>query len=180
MQISSRFTIALHTLLVTARFSGELKVTSNFIGSSVGVNPVIIRRTLGQLKEAGIVAVEAGVGGASLVRDPAQVTLLDVFRAVESVEGPLFSFHERPNPQCPVGRRIHPVLDGELLAAQRALEDRLAQTTLQDLIDREHELEFATPGELEAPGESDGPEAPGEPDGLEAPGGPGEPEATAK
>lgn len=154
MQISSRFTIALHTLLLTARFSGERKATSNFIGGSVGVNPVIIRRTLGQLKEAGIVSVEAGVGGASLARDPAQVTLLDVFRAVESVEGPLFSFHERPNPQCPVGRRIHPILDGELAAAQQALEDRLAQTTLQDLIDRMHELELEDPSGLENAPES--------------------------
>lgn len=61
MQISSRFTIAVHTLLCIARFSGSQKVTSAFIAGSVNVNPVVIRRTLGQLKEAGIVLVEAGV-----------------------------------------------------------------------------------------------------------------------
>ena len=66
MQISSRFTIAVHTLLCIARFSGSQKVTSAFIAGSVNVNPVVIRRTLGQLKEAGIVLVEAGVGGATL------------------------------------------------------------------------------------------------------------------
>ena len=65
MQISSRFTIGVHTLLCIAYFKDE-KVTSNFIAGSVNANPVVIRRMLGQLKAAGLVTVEAGVGGASL------------------------------------------------------------------------------------------------------------------
>lgn len=133
MQISSRFTVAVHILLCIACFDGKVKTTSSFIAGSVGVNPVIVRKTLGQLKAAGLVEVEAGVGGASLARDPADITLLDVFRATESVNGNLFSFHERPNPKCPVGRSIHRVLDGELAAAQKALEERLRQTNLQQL-----------------------------------------------
>ena len=133
VQISSRFTVALHTLLCIVYFSGSYKLTSSFIASSVGVNPVIIRNVLGKLKEAGIVEVEAGVGGASLVRDPREVTLLDVFNAVESVDGQLFAFHVAPNPACPVGKRIHPVLDGELAAAQQALESHLASRTHADL-----------------------------------------------
>ena len=140
VQISSRFTVALHTLLCIAYFSGSYKLTSGFIASSVGVNPVVIRNILGKLKEAGIVEVEAGVGGASLVRDPSEVTLLDVFDAVESVDGQLFAFHGAPNMSCPVGRRIHPVLDGELVAAQRALEDRLRSRTLADLLDTLNKL----------------------------------------
>lgn len=136
MQISSRFTVAVHILLCIAYFDGTLKTTSAFIAGSVGVNPVIVRKTLGQLKAAGLVEVEAGVGGASLVRDPADVTLLDVFHSTESVSGNLFSFHEHPNPKCPVGRSIHAALDGELAAAQQALEERLAQTNLRDLIER--------------------------------------------
>ncbi len=136
MQISSRFTVAVHILLCIAYFDGTLKTTSTFIAGSVGVNPVIVRKTLGQLKAAGLVEVEAGVGGASLARNSADITLLDVFRATESVNGSLFSFHEHPNPKCPVGRSIHAALDGELAAAQQALEARLAQTNLRDLIER--------------------------------------------
>ena len=136
MQISSRFTVAVHILLCIAYFDGTFKTTSTFIADSVGVNPVIVRKTLGQLKAAGLVEVEAGVGGASLARDPADVTLLDVFRATESVNGSLFSFHEHPNPKCPVGRSIHAALDGELAAAQQALEGQLTQTSLQELIGR--------------------------------------------
>lgn len=133
MQISTRFTVAVHALLCIAYFSPERKVTSGFIAGSIKVNPVVVRRTLGQLKEADLVTVEAGVGGASLARSAAEITLLDVYRAVESTGEHLFNFHENPNPACPVGGNIHAVLDGELAAAQAALEDRLAQTSLADL-----------------------------------------------
>lgn len=133
MQISSRFTIAVHALLCITHFSSAQKVTSAFIAASVNVNPVVIRRTLGQLKEAGIVSVEAGVGGASLARPASEITLLDVYRAVECVRGSLFNFHENPNVACPVGRNVHAVLDGKIEAAQRALEESLAQTSIADL-----------------------------------------------
>ena len=133
MQISSRFTIGVHTLLCIAYFEDE-KVTSNFIAASVTVNPVVIRRTLGQLKAAGLVTVEVGVGGASLAKDPRDITLLDVFDAVESAPEDLFSFHENPNPACPVGRSIHPLLDAKLASAQEALRADLRKTTLADLL----------------------------------------------
>lgn len=133
MQISSRFTVGVHTLLCIAYFKDE-KVTSNFIAASVGVNPVVVRRALGQLKAAGLVAVEAGVGGASLVRAPEDITLLDVFDAVEAAPDDLFNFHEDPNPACPVGGSIHAVLDGKLASAQNALRADLGKTTLADLL----------------------------------------------
>ena len=60
MQFSSRFTIAVHILLAVNEFDGQCKTTSFFLGNSVNVNPVIIRKTLGQLKDAGLVTVEAG------------------------------------------------------------------------------------------------------------------------
>ena len=133
MQISSRFTVGVHALLCIAYFKDE-KVTSNFIAASVNVNPVVIRRTLGQLKAAGLVTVEAGVGGASLARAPEDITLLDVFDAVEAAPGELFSFHDDPNPACPVGSSIHLVLDDKLSSAQNALRADLAKTTLSDLL----------------------------------------------
>ena len=136
MQISTRFSMAVHTLLVIGYFAPEQRATSTFIAKSVNANPVVIRRVLGQLKDAGLVEVEMGLGGATLARDAEQITLLDVYRAVESSEEHLFNFHEDPNPACPVGRNIHAALDGELDAAQDALENRLAQTTLADLLDR--------------------------------------------
>ena len=65
-----------------------------------------------------------------------QKAMLDVYRAVDCVTNELFSFHANPNPACPVGGNVHAVVDSELIAAQNALESRLAQTTLADLSNR--------------------------------------------
>ena len=133
MQYSSRLTISTHILLCIDYFKDQNKLTSDFIAGSVNVNPVIIRNNLRMLKSAGLVNIEAGVGGASLAKDPSDITLLDVFKAVEKEED-LFHFHEDPNPNCPVGRAIHPVLGHHLSDAQQAMKDHLAGVTLADLI----------------------------------------------
>ena len=104
------------------------------MAGSIQVNPVIIRNILRQLKAAGIVTVKRGSGGAAVARPLDEVTLLDVYRAVECVEdGELFHFHENPNPACPVGRNIHRVLDGKLNEVQKAMEDKLDSFTLEDV-----------------------------------------------
>ena len=141
MQISSRFTIAVHVLLCIETFKKDYKVTSDFLASSVNVNPVVIRRLLQQLKKAGIISVVRGSGGADMAREAAEVTLLDVYHAVECVEeGELFHFHEAPNPLCPVGRNIHSVLDGRLEAIQKAMEEEMASVTIQDIMEDTHKL----------------------------------------
>lgn len=134
MKITSRFTIAVHTLLAIHVFGGQHKTTSEFIASSVNVNPVVIRRILISLKSAGIVDVKAGSGGAEIIRPLNKITLFDVYRAVDCVEGDMFHFHENPNPACPVGNNIHAVLDGKLSSAQVAFEEELKKTTLLSLI----------------------------------------------
>ena len=68
MQISSRFTIATHMLVIIALKGKESKVTSDFLASSVGVNPVIIRKTLSQLKKAELISVARGTGGAGIIK----------------------------------------------------------------------------------------------------------------
>ncbi|WCK55082.1 Rrf2 family transcriptional regulator [Aneurinibacillus sp. Ricciae_BoGa-3] len=134
-QISTRFSIAVHILSLIAVSSNDC--TGDFIASSVNTNPVIIRRIMGMLKKAGLLEVRAGVGGASLLKNPEQITLLDVYRAVNvTEENQLFRIHEHPNYQCPVGRNIELVLQSELKEAQSAMEQRLAQTTLSQLTAR--------------------------------------------
>jgi Rrf2 family protein len=134
MQISSRFTVAVHTLLAIEYFKNG-KVTSDFIAGSVQVNPVVIRRILLQLKAAGLIKVARGNGGTKLSKPAEQITLYDVYKAVECVGGDsMFHFHENPNEKCPVGSQIHRVLDDKLSAAQTAFEEQLALTTIADLI----------------------------------------------
>lgn len=134
MQFSSRLPVAVHILLAIVEFEGKEKTTSTFLAGSVNVNPVIIRNTLGQLKTAGLVTVKAGEGGASLAKDPKDITLMDVFNAVEKEEM-LFHFHENPNTECPVGKNVHAVLDRRLFSIQEAMQKQMGAITLQDLID---------------------------------------------
>ena len=132
MQISSRFTIAVHVLICIEMFKNDCKVTSELLASSVNVNPVVIRRLLQQLKKAGIVEVMRGSGGASIKRPIEEITLLDVYRAVECVEeGELFHFHENPNSLCPVGQNIHAILDTRLENIQQAMEREMGCVTLE-------------------------------------------------
>lgn len=139
MQYSSRLPIAVHILLAIDEFAGKQKTTSTFLAESVNVNPVIIRNTLGQLKAAGLVHVKAGEGGAFLAKEAQDITLLDVFQAVEKRED-LFHFHEHPNPLCPVGKHVHEVLDHRLDAIQQAMQTEMASVTLQDLLDDMHHI----------------------------------------
>lgn len=134
MQFSSRLPIAVHILLAIVAFEGQEKTTSTFLAGSVNVNPVMIRNTLGQLKAAGLVTVKAGEGGSYLAKEPKDITLMDIFDAVEREEE-LFHFHENPNPECPIGRNVHAVLDNRLFAIQQAMRDQMRAVTLQDLID---------------------------------------------
>ncbi len=136
MQISSRFTIAIHILICVELYGNDAPATSESLAGSIGAHPVVIRRILGQLRRAGLITVARGrEGGAHIARPLADITLADVFRAVESIaDDTLFSFHENPNPACPVGRSIHTILDGHLAAIQRAMEREMEKTTLADVM----------------------------------------------
>ena len=135
MQISSRFTLAVHIFACIDTFKDSYKVTSDFLAGSTNVNPVIIRKILGQLKAAGLVTVARGSGGATIAKPLQEITFLDIYHAVECVgNGELFHFHENPNSACPVGSNIHVILDDKLLRVQQAMEKELASITLEDVM----------------------------------------------
>ena len=135
MQIGSKFTIGVHIITAIDYFKELDRVNSEFLAGSIGVNPVIVRTVISQLREAGLVKTQRGSSGAEPAKSLNEITLYDIYRAVGSVdekEG-LFHFHEQPNPDCPVGRNIHRVLDQRLVDAQKAMEERLKTTTLADI-----------------------------------------------
>lgn len=135
MQISSRFTIAIHIFACIAVFQGQYKLTSDFIAGSVNVNPVVIRRILQQLKAAGLITVTRGSGGAAAAKPLHEITFLDIYHAVDCVSHEeLFHFHENPNTRCPVGRNIHAGLDNKLHRIQKAMEDEMQNITVADVI----------------------------------------------
>ncbi len=142
MQISSKFTIGVHLLAVIDYLGEDEKVTSNILANSIGVNPVIVRNVMGNLKEAGLISVSQGKSGISLTKTPDQITFYDIYKAVDSVkdEG-LFHFHENPNPECPIGRNIHKAMDSKLKRVQRCMEDEMRKITLADVMtDIQNEL----------------------------------------
>lgn len=135
MQISSRFTIAVHIFTCIAIAEKNYKVTSKFLAGSINVNPVIIRNIVLMLKAKGLVNSKQGSSGISIAKCPTEITLLDIFNAVESLDnGQLFSFHENPAKDCPVGRNIHVALDHHLVDIQKALENKLASITIDSII----------------------------------------------
>ena len=135
MQISSKFTIGVHLLVVIVFLGEDEKVTSSVLAGSIGVNPVIVRNVMGNLKEAGLISISQGRSGISLTKSPEQITFYDVYKAVDSVnDDGLFHFHENPNPECPIGRNIHRAMDSKLERVQKSMEDEMRKITLADVM----------------------------------------------
>ncbi|WP_226529868.1 Rrf2 family transcriptional regulator [Metabacillus niabensis] len=134
MSISSRFSVGIHILaLIEINKSGIS--TSEFLAGSVNTNPAVIRKIMGMLKNAGLVKVRPGVAGAALTKELSDITLFDVYKAVNVVqEKELFTVHDNPNPECPVGRNIQETIEPLFTAAQLAMEKVLGSLTLEDVV----------------------------------------------
>ena len=134
MSISSRFSVGIHILTLIAVNKDGVS-SSEFIAGSVNTNPAVIRKIMGMLKKAGLVEVHPGIAGAKLAKELSNITLLDVYKAVNVVpENELFSMHEEPNPSCPVGRNIQDAIDPLFAAAQSAMEKSLERVTLAEVV----------------------------------------------
>jgi DNA-binding IscR family transcriptional regulator len=134
MSISSRFSVGIH-ILSLIEFNKEGISSSDFLASSVNTNPAVIRKLMGMLKKAGLVEVHPGIAGAKLARKMSEITLLDVYKAVNVVQdNELFGMHENPNPDCPVGRHIQNTIEPIFSAAQLAMEKVLGNVLLEDVV----------------------------------------------
>ncbi|CAM4198677.1 Rrf2 family transcriptional regulator [Paenibacillus alkaliterrae] len=132
---SNRFAVAVHilTLLDTNK---SARLTSDYIAGSVNTNPVVIRRIIGMLNKAGLVATSAGVAGAVMTRSASEITLYDIYCAVHNNgQDELFAIHEKPNPECPVGRHIQSSIESAFNEAQKAMELKLSHIKLAQITD---------------------------------------------
>ncbi|HYR06743.1 MAG TPA: Rrf2 family transcriptional regulator [Longimicrobium sp.] len=130
--ISSRVAVAVHVLAYLAWRRDE-PVTSERMAGSVNTNAVVVRRIMGSLRNAGLVSVQPGVGGgAQLAREPEDITLLEVYRAVEEKEE-LFALHSEPCRHCDIGSNIRQVLQGVFCEAHQAMQGVLGQVTIADV-----------------------------------------------
>lgn len=137
MSVNSRMSVAIHILsyLISAQRKRRGPATSAQIAYSVNTNPVVIRRILGLLHADGLVRSHRGANaGWTLARSTKAITLLDVYKAVE--EGPLFGLHaSAPNRRCPIGRGIQPALRKVYGTLEEQLGRKLAQTTVEQVLD---------------------------------------------
>ncbi|WP_458411893.1 Rrf2 family transcriptional regulator [Schinkia sp. CFF1] len=134
MSISSRFSVGVH-ILSLIDMNKEGINSSEYLAGSVNTNPALIRKIIGMLKKAGLVEVHPGIAGAKLAKELSDITLLDVYKAVNVVkDNELFSIHENPNPQCVVGRNIQEAINPILSSAQLALEKVLENITMEDIV----------------------------------------------
>ncbi len=126
---NTRFAASVHILAYLACRPGAV-VPSAEIAASVATNPVVIRRLLSALAKARLVSATKGVaGGFALASTPGNISLRDVYRAVQ--ERPRRGLdHFAPNRRCPVGAKICAVLQGVYAKAQASMEAELARVTL--------------------------------------------------
>jgi Rrf2 family protein len=129
---NTRFAASVHILAYLACRPGA-SVPSAEIASSVDTNPVVIRRLLSSLVKARLVSATKGAaGGFALSSTPENISLREVYRAVE--EQPHRGLdHFAPNHKCPVGAKIGSILQGVYVKAQASMEAELARVSLADI-----------------------------------------------
>jgi DNA-binding IscR family transcriptional regulator len=136
MNLDRRLSNMLHLL---AHLMGATEaVPSERLAAAFNANPVVLRRTLASLRDAGLVTSEKGHGGGwVLACDPSVTTLLDVYRALGSPA--LFALGNRSeHPSCLIEQAVNSALDDTLGAAEALMTARLQTLTLTALITDAH------------------------------------------
>lgn len=133
--MNTRFAVATHLLAFLA-FNQEKPVSSQAIAHSLGTHPVVVRRLVGVLSTAGLVRTQLGAGGGALLtKSPHQVTLLDVYNAMQ--EPDLFALNNTtPNLNCGVGGVMQRTLEQFYDGAEQAMRQALAAITLTQVIEQ--------------------------------------------
>lgn len=128
MKGDNRLSRMLHVLIHLGQ--QDTPATSEQMAQMLNTNPVVVRRTMAGLREQGFVRAERGHGGGwTLTRPLAQITLLDVYRAID--EPAIFALGMADDtPRCLVEQAVNAALEGELRSARDLLLKRFEGITL--------------------------------------------------
>ena len=137
MKFSTRVSDAVHILAFIALNRNEA-LTSQRIAESIRTNPGCVRQLMGNLRRYGIMTSVQGHARPALSRAPADISLLDIYRAVEGGK-PLLHLDTHTNPECGVGVNIQLALQDYFDKVQNRAEDEMSRITLQDVLDRYEE-----------------------------------------
>ncbi len=145
MKYSRKLSDTIHTLAFVCLGEKE-HLTSARIAESVKTNPAYIRQLMAALKNAGLISNTQGQANACLTKPADEITMLDIYRAVEG-EKPLLHLDIDTNPECGVGIHVQLAIGDFYKEIQEAAEEKMKEITLQDIIDRYHEkIKKAYPG----------------------------------
>lgn len=132
--MDTKFSVALHVLTMLSESGAEL--SSSELAQSVRTNASYIRKVLRLLKNKGLITSQQGRSGYVLTKDPAELSLLEVYLATQETEHiTLFALHKNPNAKCPVGRNIEKAVTPIFETVEYQLEADLAQKSLADVIE---------------------------------------------
>ena len=132
MAMSTKLSVAIHILSLIDLGPAD-QVNSEWIAASVNTNPVVVRRLMSKLKKAILIHTSRGATQTYLLRKPEEITLYDVYEAVE-LEREVFNIHQNPNPNCLVGSTIQAALETQYDKVQHSMENELRQIYLSDVI----------------------------------------------
>lgn len=139
MRLTTKCSIALHCLIFISEYANKVKVTSELLAKSTGCNSAAIRSILNALQKAGIVSVVRGIGGAYLVQEPKNLTIWEVYHALEPDGLKHFiGLHPMPSAKCPIGKRITSVLEKPYAEIGAAVQEAMERITLQQILDYYH------------------------------------------
>src|SRR5688572_27775927 len=131
MSDSQRFPVACHVLGYLAHSdarSADTAVPSAILASSIGTNPVVVRRVTALLSQAGLIATRAGAsGGAWLLKDPKTIGLDVARRAVNGCAH--LGVPPPGNKACPMGQHIPKVVTRAIEAADEAAAHSLSKVS---------------------------------------------------
>lgn len=141
MQINMKCSIAVHCLIFIHEAKGIAKVTSSLLAQSTGCNPIIIRNILSALKKAGLITIPRGTGGAELCLDPSQITLYQIYTALEpDGMSSIIGIHPCQDRPCPVAQNIGKVLQAPYHRIEDAIRQTMEEVTLESMIEQFQEL----------------------------------------
>ncbi|WP_455501761.1 Rrf2 family transcriptional regulator [Gemmiger sp.] len=134
MKYSTKLSDAVHVLALIAINQDDFDLSSTSIAVSVRTNPGYVRQIMMKLRQAGLMSSVTGHVKPALAKPAEQISLLDIYKAVEG-DKPLLHLDTHTNPECGVGMNIQLALKNYYEDVQSAVEKRMAQITLQNIVD---------------------------------------------
>ncbi|WP_300685731.1 Rrf2 family transcriptional regulator [Chryseobacterium sp.] len=132
---NTRFATAVHIMTLLAKSPQEW-LTSEWVAGSINVNPVIVRKEMSVLREAGLIISRQGKeGGSHLAKNAEMITISEIYKAVKNTEV-LGKKNQNPNPDCSVGREINSHLNTLFEETDHLVVNFLGDKSLQEFVDQ--------------------------------------------